>query len=249
MGGDLSYADGFGPRWDSYARMGQSLWSSVATAHVGGNHEISNGGENWIQYEARYPNPHSRAGSDSFLWYSFDVGSVHVVAMCSYAAFGVGSLQYQWLEKDLSKVDRARTPWVVAMWHTPWYTSNAHHPMKEGAAMKAAMEPLLQKYRVNIVLNGHVHAYERTEPVYMSTVTPNGTTHITIGDGGNREMFAKPWVDPQPAWSALREDAYGHGSLQIVNESHAHWTWIRNKDPWNPNPSHVVGDDVWITRA
>ena len=28
-------------------------------------------------------------------------------------------------------------------------------------------------------------------------------------------MFATPWVDPQPEWSALREDAYGHGSLQV----------------------------------
>ena len=247
--GDLSYADGFGPRWDSYARMGQSLWSSVATAHVGGNHEIANGGESWLQYENRYPNPHSRSGSASFLWYSFDVGSVHVVTLCSYAAYGADSLQYQWLENDLAKVDRSRTPWVVAMWHTPWYTSNAHHPMREGAAMKSSMESLLYKSGVNIVLNGHVHAYERTEPVYMEKVTPNGITHITIGDGGNREMFATPWVDPQPEWSALREDAYGHGSLQVVNSTHAHWTWLRNKDPWNPNPERVVGDDVWITRA
>jgi hypothetical protein len=37
-------------------------------------------------------------------------------------------------------VDRTKTPWVIAMFHTPWYTSNAHHPMSEGTAMREAME-------------------------------------------------------------------------------------------------------------
>jgi hypothetical protein len=34
---------------------------------------------------------------------------------------------------------------------------------------------------------GHVHAYERTFPVYNYTVNKCGTVHITIGDGGNSE--------------------------------------------------------------
>lgn len=34
---------------------------------------------------------------------------------------------------------------------------------------------------------GHVHAYERTNPVYDYTVNKCGSVHITIGDGGNSE--------------------------------------------------------------
>ena len=34
---------------------------------------------------------------------------------------------------------------------------------------------------------GHVHAYERTHPVYDYNLDPCGAVHITIGDGGNSE--------------------------------------------------------------
>ena len=54
--------------------------------------------------------------------------------------------------------------WVVLL-HVPWYTSNAHHPMTEGADMREAMEPMFLAAGVDLVLNGHVHAYERTHPV------------------------------------------------------------------------------------
>jgi len=79
------------------------------------------------------------------------------------------------------------------------------------------MEDLIHG-KVDIVFNGHVHAYERSHPVYHDELTPaseGGITYITIGDGGNREEFAIPWADPQPDWSAIREFAYGFGELQV----------------------------------
>ena len=58
------------------------------------------------------------------------------------------------------------------------------------------------------MINGHVHAYERTHPVSHGGVDlRHGIPHITVGDGGNREHFATPWVEEQPPWSALREYA------------------------------------------
>ena len=74
--GDLSYADGFDPRWDSYSRMMEPLAATVPIMHAnpsnlriavspnrcivwewrcryaGGNHEFSSGAENWQGYNA-----------------------------------------------------------------------------------------------------------------------------------------------------------------------------------------------------
>lgn len=62
-------------------------------------------------------------------------------------------------------VDRKRTPWLIVLFHVPWYNSNnAHHG--EGDRMMATMEPLLYDASVDMVLAGHVHAYERTVCVY-----------------------------------------------------------------------------------
>jgi len=99
--------------------------------------------------------------------------------------------------------------------------------------MMAALEDLIHK-KVDVVFNGHVHAYERTHPVYHdknTDETEGGITYITIGDGGNREAFAVPWIDPQPEWSAIREFAYGFGTFEIHNATTATWKWLRNDEP------------------
>ena len=55
--------------------------------------------------------------------------------------------------------------------------------------MKAAIEPLLFEYNVNIVIAGHVHAYERTYPVYQNVPDlKNGVTYIVVGDAANGEV-------------------------------------------------------------
>lgn len=69
--------------------------------------------------------------------------------------FSLADDQYKWLEKDLAKVDRNVTPWLVAAWHPPWYsTYKAHY--REAECMKVEMEDILYKYGVDIVFNGHV---------------------------------------------------------------------------------------------
>lgn len=65
--------------------------------------------------------------------------------------------QYKWLERDLAKVDRDVTPWLVAAWHPPWYTTYKAH-YREAECMRVAMEDLLYSAGVDIVFNGHVSA-------------------------------------------------------------------------------------------
>ncbi len=50
-----------------------------------------------------------------------------------------------------------------------------------------------------------------------------------IGDGGNHEGLAHDFMRPSPAWSAFREASYGHGTLEVVNATHALWKWHRNQ--------------------
>ena len=50
-------------------------------------------------------------------------------------------------------------------------------------------EPLFNQYGVDLVIHGHVHSYERTNPVfqYKADATGCAPTYVTIGDGGNLE--------------------------------------------------------------
>lgn len=65
------------------------------------------------------------------------------------------------IQADLAKVDRAKTPWLLVLFHVPWYNSNRAH-QGEGDDMRASMEPLLYAAGTDLILTGHVHAYERT---------------------------------------------------------------------------------------
>lgn len=268
------------PRWDYWGRYMQPLVSKVPIMVVEGNHEIEQQSENrtFAAYSSRFAFPSEESQSLSTFYYSFNVGGVHFVMLGGYIAYDKSGDQYKWLERDLAKVDRKVTPWLVATWHPPWYTSYKAH-YREAECMRVAMEELLYKYSVDLVFNGHVHAYERSNRVYNYTLDTCGPVYITVGDGGNREKMAIPHADEpgncpdpattpdeymggfcafnftsgpakgkfcwdrQPDYSAYRETSFGHGILEVKNETHALWSWHRNRDMYN-----TVGDQIYIVR-
>ncbi|KAM2466622.1 hypothetical protein TB2_008374 [Malus domestica] len=245
--GDLSYADLIQNKWDSFGRLVQPLASKRPWMVTQGNHEIEKipivHSHAFTAYNARWHMPYEESGSDSNLYYSFNVAGVHVIMLGSYTDFDPSSAQYQWLQADLGKVDRGRTPWIVVLIHAPWYNSNkAHQGESESVDMKEAMEDLLYQARVDVVYAGHVHAYERFTRVYKAQANNCGPVHITIGDGGNREGLASEYLNPQPKISVFREASFGHGQLVVVNATHARWTWHRNEDS-----ETIASDSIWLT--
>ncbi|KAL6905624.1 hypothetical protein ACP4OV_003225 [Aristida adscensionis] len=246
--GDLSYADTQQPLWDAWGRLVAPLASARPWMVTAGNHEVEALPvvelAPFAAYNARWRMPHEESGSPSNLYYSFDAGggAAHVVMLGSYAPFGEGSEQRRWLEADLARVDRRRTPWLIVLLHAPWYNTNQAH-QGEGEAMRKAMERLLYDARVDVVFAGHVHAYERFTRIYDNEADSRGPMYITIGDGGNREGLALKFVmDHKSAHlSVFREASFGHGRLRIINETSAVWTWHRNDDEFA-----TVRDEVWL---
>ncbi|KAG9458953.1 hypothetical protein H6P81_003461 [Aristolochia fimbriata] len=242
--GDLSYADYLQNLWDSFGRLVEPLASQRPWMVTQGNHEMERipvlHPQPFKAYNARWRMPFRESGSDSNLYYSFDVAGVHVLMLASYADFDPDSAQYRWLQADLAKVDREKTPWLFALVHAPWYNSNTAH-QGEGDAMRDAVEELLYEARVDAVFAGHVHAYERFTRVYRGKADSCGPVHVTVGDGGNKEGLATKYIDPKPEISEFREASFGHGRLQVVNQTHAKWSWHRNDDD-----AATESDLVWL---
>uniref|UniRef100_A0A5B7CA01 Purple acid phosphatase n=1 Tax=Davidia involucrata TaxID=16924 RepID=A0A5B7CA01_DAVIN len=192
-------------RWDYWGRFMQNLVSKVPIMVVEGNHEEEEQVENqtFVAYSSRFAFPSKESGSPSTLYYSFNAGGIHFIMLGAYIAYNKSADQYKWLERDLANVDRTITPWLVVAWHPPWYSSYKAH-YREVECMRVAMEELLYSYGVDIVFNGHIHAYERSNRVYNYTLDPCGPVYITVGDGGNREKMAITHADepgncPEPS--------------------------------------------------
>ncbi|CAM8902033.1 unnamed protein product [Rhodiola kirilowii] len=268
------------PRWDLWGRFMQPLISKIPIMVVEGNHEIEEqaGNKTFVAYSSRFAFPSTESGSMSTFYYSFNAGGIHFIMLGAYIAYDKSADQYKWLERDLANVDRSVTPWLVATWHPPWYSSYTAH-YREAECMRVAMEELLYSYGVDVVFNGHVHAYERSNRVFNYKLDPCAPVYITIGDGGNREKMAvshadepgncpEPSTTPdsymggfcagnftygpakgnfcwdrQPDFSAFRESSFGHGILEVKNDTWALWSWNRNQDP-----SSTVADQIYIVR-
>lgn len=211
-GNNISSPSGsFQYRWDSAFRLAQPFISHVPMIPNSGNHELEPnldgtyyeftkwGTDNGLQFQSyltRFPIPFNQSKGQS-LFYSVNVGPVHMIVLNNYENFFPGSPQYNFLFADLQAVNRTATPWIIAQWHAPWYSSYTVH-YKETECMRESMETMMYDNGVDIVLNGHLHEYERTKSVYNYTVDPCGIVHITMGDGGNIEGLYTTFIDQPP---------------------------------------------------
>ncbi|BDA46067.1 Purple acid phosphatase 15 [Coccomyxa sp. Obi] len=211
-------ASTYQPVWDGFGRFLQTvgLSTSVPFMTVAGNHEIErdSSGKTFQSWSARYPNAYKQSNSTSNQYYSFNYAGAHFVNLGAYDGPGTANAQYRykngnyphtiitqaqlaWLEADLAAVNRSVTPWIVVQTHPPFYnTYNSHY--KEVECYQQQIEDVLYKYGVDFIFFGHVHAYERSNPVYKFANDPCGPVHITIGDGGNIEGTYKQFIDTPP---------------------------------------------------
>lgn len=88
-------------------------------------------------------------------YYSFQRGEATFFALDSTY---MDVAQIDWLDQELS---RAKTPWKVCYFHHPLYSDARHGPDLD---LRSRLEPVFQKYGVNVVLSGHEHVYERIIP-------------------------------------------------------------------------------------
>ncbi|GAB4814669.1 hypothetical protein N2152v2_001715 [Parachlorella kessleri] len=130
-------------------------------------------------------------------YYSQRLPGTHFIVLSTYLPYGRHSKQYAWFQAELSKVDRSRTPWLILMFHASARNNYAVH-FKEVEEFMQLFEPLFYQHQVDMIFNGHTHAYEFTYPMLNYTVNPCGPMYICIGDGGNMEGLARFFIDEYP---------------------------------------------------
>ena len=131
----------------------------------------------------------SRAGEPGKGYYSYDLGTWHVIVLNSNLPVKAGSQQDQWLRADLAAHPVACT---VAYWHHPRFSSGSVHGSDKD------MQPLweaLYEYGADVVLVGHEHNYERFAPQDPQGIADptRGIRQFVIGSGGSsRYEFDTP---------------------------------------------------------
>ncbi|KAJ5343439.1 uncharacterized protein N7506_003263 [Penicillium brevicompactum] len=178
-------------------------------------------------------------------WYSFEYGMAHVVMIntetdfpnapdtkLESGPFGNKGEQLEFLDADLSSVDRAVTPWVIVAGHRPWYSTDSVHRCE---SCQDAFENLLYKYGVDLAVFGHVHNSQRLLPVFNGIADPRGMQnpkapmYIICGGAGNIEGLIP--IDDKPSYTKFAyADEYSYSTLKFLDDKHLQIDFIRSSN-------------------
>ena len=161
------------------------------------------------------------AAPDGKTWYSYDLGTWHIVVLdsdCgSVGGCGADSAQGRWLSADLAA---SRAQCTLAIWHHPRFSSGVHGDDGDVAPFWQT----LYEAGADVVINGHDHDYERFAPQ-----DPNGHAdgargirEFVVGTGG---AAFRPFLVSKPN-SQLRSTV-AHGVIRLtLHRSSYDWTFI-----------------------
>jgi len=132
-------------------------------------------------------------------WYSFDNGPVHFIGLDSNYRNTLRPIQILYLIKELRSNDK---PFTIVFFHHPLYSSGNH-----GSAihLRFLWGIFFQIHKVDIVINGHDHSYERGKVLNVNYV-------VTGGGGGPLYNIGSSW------WTVYSEKTH-HYCLIEANHS------------------------------
>ena len=162
-------------------------------------------------------------------YYSFNHRNIHFLALSTETDYDDDSEQYEFVIQDLEKYSKDPfIDWIIVFFHRHIYGSAS---LEEETDFRETYHPLFDKFNVDLVLQGHLHVYERTYPITFNNEdedepivqdsnstsiykNPKGPIFVTVGTGGAHDMILSSLED----YSAEGIDGT-FGILDIILES------------------------------
>jgi len=185
--GDLVHNGKNQSQWIDFFTNSEFIHNSTIYPALG-NHEYHD-----LPYFKYFSLPHNE------LWYSFDNGPAHFVALDSCTGISLKLLQLIWLIRDLKTNN---LPFTIVFFHHPLYSSSNHGSTPH---LRWLWQPAFERFNVDIVFNGHDHSYERGEV--------NNVNYIVTGGGG------APLYDVGSNWWTIYSEKTYHYCTVTANQS------------------------------
>ncbi len=204
LAGDLVDRGNERTNWDHFFLRAAGVFESTPLMPAVGNHEYLDIGPDIYRKTFDLP-PNGPPGVDPNLAYAFEYADAFVAALDSNLAIydpGLAKAQADWLDAALA---RTRATWKFVTFHHPVYAS---HPTRENPTLARDWGPIFDRHRVDLVLQGHDHAYLRTHPLRAGRPTSSpaeGTTYVVAVSG---EKFYGQEPRPYTAKGLTRTATY-----------------------------------------
>jgi acid phosphatase type 7 len=173
------------------------------------------------------PRAHGQAGEVGDGWYSYDLGSWHIISLnveCETQAGGCDpngawlQSETQWLSRDLA-ADKSQC--TIAYWHQPTFSPTEAPTVSVDGQAAAAWWTLLYRRGADLILNGHDHVYARYAPMAPggSIDSQHGIREFIVGTGGESLDTLIP-TPSTPNVQASTDQFYGTMALTLNRDSY-----------------------------
>lgn len=211
--GDNAYPDGSASSYNCYDHTWGRFKSRTHPAP--GNHDYDT--PNASVYYSYFG---AAAGNPSQGWYSYDLGTWHVIVLNSNCTKIGGcwhdSPEERWLRNDLITHPVQCT---LAVMHHPPFTSVA---ITNDGPLTGLWDDLVA-YHADLLLAGHAHVYERFAPMDANgNADPTGVREITVGTGGADVM---PFGTIRPTSEARSTGQFGVLEL-VLHPGSYDWSFL-----------------------
>ena len=159
-------------------------------------------------------------------YYSFNYKNIHFLGISTK----IGNIsddhkQLEFIKNDLKRnYHDSEIDWTIVFMHMPMYTSR-DLDLESVSDVRNELQPIFDLYDVNLVINGHKHAYERSVPLTHNSIETDlpscvyekyeGQIYITAGTGGHSHS---PFTEKE-SWSVIQNDNdYGFLNMKLLND-------------------------------
>jgi acid phosphatase type 7 len=182
LAGDLVDRGNERTNWDHFFLRAAGVFEEIPFMPAVGNHEYLDKGP--MIYSGTFDLPKNGPPEvDPNLVYSFEYSDAFVAVLDSNLGIydsHLARVQAEWLDRALA---RTKATWKFVTFHHPVYAS---HVSRENPELGAAWGPVFDKHHVDMVLQGHDHAYLRTKPMRAGRAvasTTEGTVYVVSVSG------------------------------------------------------------------
>jgi 3',5'-cyclic AMP phosphodiesterase CpdA len=194
LAGDLVDRGNERTNWDHFFLRAAPVFDRLVMMPCVGNHEYLDMGPRL--YRAFFAPPHNGpSGVDDGLVYFFECGDACFAVLDSTLAVSdeaAAIRQAKWLDSTFAGTSAT---WKFVIFHHPVYPS---HPWRDTPALRKHWVPIFDKHKVDLVLQGHDHAYLRTYPMRGHRPCPpgQGTTYVIAVSGDKFvDQAQRPYIE------------------------------------------------------
>lgn len=194
--GDLVETGHNDQQWSEWFQAGGWIHSSVPSLAIPGNHEYRNPVKDAkpqglsVQWKPQFTNPlNGPKGLEETSFYS-DYQGVRIIGLNCMEKWDV---QSEWLETTLKNNPNK---WTIVMYHYPIYSASSG---RDNQRWRDALKPILERHKVDLVLQGHDHVYTRGHDNPSDSLKSRKDRHsivyVVSVSGGKMYDLRADWKD------------------------------------------------------